>query len=308
MSRLDADTRDARARLSDSWQIILFQLLIDALFVVYFVMWHGDPVKAALLETFGWIWMIAVCVPLNLVFIVALVVGTDWLAFGSFPKNRNLGLMMLLGLSLGFVLIGTSIVVFKIMGGMALISMPELIEDLVAMFRGFRLPKVQFKPTMLDIGSGLQALFWQGIVSGTEEGFKLALMLMVAVVLSFAFRKKGEKMSPMRKMLILAVALVSVGVFWDGLHGFHNYSSATEYASAFVAQILLGVTTFICGNPIPAIIAHWFYNVFAPLITFSLIEGQFALPVLVWVILSLFLVLSFSLMILSRRRGTSGLR
>ena len=300
MSRLDADTRVARVRLQDSWQIILFQLVIDALFVLYFVWWHGDATKEALLATFGWIWMIAVCVPLNLVFVVSLVVGTDWLAFGNFPRNRNLGLMMLLGLSLGFALVGTSIGVFKIMGGMSLLSLPELIESLVAMFSGFHLPKVQFKPTVLDIVSGLQSLFWQGAVSGTEEGFKLTFMLMVAVVLSLAFRKKGEKMSPRRKALILAVVIVGVGIFWDGLHGFHNYSSATEYWSAFVAQILLGVTTFICGNPIPAVIAHWFYNVFAPLITFSLIEGQFALPALVWVVLSVFLVLSLGFMILGR--------
>jgi hypothetical protein len=48
------------------------------------------------------------------------------------------------------------------------------------------------------------------------------------------------------------------------MHGFHSYTYASEYLSAFLGLLAMSAMTFLTGNPFAAFFCHWWFNVLAP--------------------------------------------
>jgi len=263
-----SESHQAR-NLGSSYQILLYELLVSVLFIIYFVAWHGDPAKSELLWTFLGIWIIVSPI-LTVLFFLGATGQRSWLPFGAYPKNMNLGLALVLGLIGSFTMILTSAGIAKYGGGMALIAMPELIEQLISLFKALPFPRLPVRFIPLEWLSGIEAVGWQAVVSGVEEAMQLALTLAVALILYAVVRWRKGTVSPNQRRFILAFAVAVMGGFWVVLHGLKNYHYAAEYASAFAAVFIKAVPTYLFGNLFPAFFMHWLYNIFAPVVTTAL--------------------------------------
>ena len=248
------------------WQVFLYVVLISFLFVIYVVGWFGDEPKYSVLQAFLYMWFLSCPILLAVTF----ATYKSTFPFGNYPRHFSLLLSCVLGLGAALGLIGLTWFTQNYLGGLGLIAVPGVVEDLVYFFS--RLPKLQFKPVQLDWLSGVAAIGWQAIVSGVEEGFKLAFTLGIALILYVLWLRRSGEVSLNERRVILVVAVVLVGGTWDGLHGFHMYSHFSEYLIAFVGLSVMSVLTFATGSIFPAFFMHFFFNVLGPALSAQVLQ------------------------------------
>jgi len=259
-------------------QMLLYWFMVTFLVIMFLLMWHGDAQRYPLALTYAAIWGVVGSGFLALSLLPYYVKRFPW-PFGNYPRHRNLGLSGLVGVGAALLLIFVSAGIQRVMSRqMGFVAMPSLVEALRDLL--WFLPKTGFKPIILDWLSGVVAFFWQGVVSGVEEGMKIALTLVLAFGIAAFVKHRRDKhgtgeLSGTEKAVILAFAVLVVGISWDLWHGFHAYSTIAEFASAFAAHAVLSLVTFWLGNPFPAFIAHWTYNVMAPAISAAIVQAFF---------------------------------
>ena len=259
--------------------MLLYVLVVNILFVFFFIAWYGQPEKQEVLWTYLGVWVVTMTILMPFIFW-----RPDWLPWsGVFPRNVNLGLAGILGLSGAFTMVLISIALTRAFGGMALVQLPMVMDQVVAILRLF-LPKVNLKPTFLTVTSGFEAVAFQGVVSGVEEAMKLSLTLGLALVLFAVVHHhlnsggRTGKVSKTQKLLILSASVLLTGTLWDLLHGLQSYTHVTEFVSAFAGNLIMAGTTFLTGNPFPAFFMHWLYNIIAPAISTALVASLLVSP------------------------------
>jgi len=259
--------------------------MISILIVIYAVLWHTDRPKFELLWTFFVIWIVSSFPLLGLTFF-----QYKQPVF-RYPRPFPVWASTLIGLGGGLGLVYVSAFLQKFESqSMSVLQLPEIVEELMRILRGFPL-KLDFTPVFLDWFSGATVFFWQLIVAGVEEGFKLAFTLALAYLMYFSLKRR-RAVSPMERAVILSVSCLIVGGCWLGMHGFHTYTRPSEYWSATVGLVVISGVTFLTGNPLPGVFMHFFYNVMAPAVAVMILHSVLSgfveyLPL--WAFLSLFL-------------------